>query len=283
MISNIMIIDIQQIMIASLMAQIFEVKELNHDEDLLRHMVMNMVRNIRVKFKNDYPVCVIAHEGRNSWRKQIFPYYKANRKKNRDESALNWNFIFESFSKFSQEFKDYFSYCSIHVEEAEADDIIGTICLKYPQTKIKVISGDHDFNQLLNNPNITQYSPIQKKEISVPNNLDFVFFEHICKGDSGDGIPNILSEDDCFINKIRQKPITQKRLNEWFPNNIPIENIEKFKRNNTLINLKNTPSDIQQEIVNQFEFCLNNKKKSNLMNYAIKYKLRNLMDNLSDF
>ena len=174
--TDIMIVDLQQIMIASLMAHIFETKELNHDEDLLRHMVFNMIRNIRFKFKTDYPLCVIAHEGGESWRKQVFPYYKANRKKTRDSSTLNWDFIYSSFNKFKQELKQYFSYPSIDVKHAEADDVIGTICLKYPQTKIKIISADHDFNQLLNNPNITQYNPIQKKEIQCPSNLDLILY-----------------------------------------------------------------------------------------------------------
>ena len=110
-----------------------------------------------------------------------------------------------------------------------------------------------------------------------------IIFEHLCKGDPGDGIPNILSDNDCFISKTRQKPITQKRIQQWFPNNIPSELIEKFKRNSLLIDLKNTPNDIQQQIIEQFEYQINNRKKSDTTNYLIKYKLKNLMNNISDF
>ena len=78
--------DLSQVMIATLMVQLGNHTNAELDENLLRHMILNSIRANKIKFGSDYGELVIAADARTTWRREMFPYYKANRKKNRDAS-----------------------------------------------------------------------------------------------------------------------------------------------------------------------------------------------------
>ena len=185
-------------------------------EDLVRHMVLNSIRNFKSRFSN-YGELVICCDDKNYWRKQMFPYYKANRKKSREASSLDWNMIFNTLSMIKEEVKENFPYVVLQVESAEADDLIATMVERYGNNgeKIMIVSGDKDFAQLQRYKNVSQYSPITKKMIKVDDPMEYLF-EHVIRGDSGDGVPNILSRDDVFVNGLRQKPLQEKGgFDDW--------------------------------------------------------------------
>jgi hypothetical protein len=278
------IVDLNQVMISTLMMQIGNHKNIELQEDVLRHMVLNSLRSNKVKF-SDYGEMVIACDDKNYWRKQIYPYYKANRKKDREASELDWNALFGALNKLRDEIRDYLPYRVIRVEHAEADDIIATLTKEfYTREKILILSGDKDFSQLQKYPNVKQYSPTQKKFI-VCTNPDLFLKEHIIRGDQGDGVPNFLSADNCLVMGIRQTPVTAKKLSTWilqepeqFCNEIMLRN---YKRNQQLIDLEFVPTEIATEALNQY----NTQKadRSKIFNYFIEYKLKNLMENINEF
>ena len=77
-----------------------------------------------------------------------------------------------------------------------------------------IVSNDKDFQQLQRYPNVHQYSPLKKTQLVCENPEKFLL-EHIIKGDVSDGVPNILSDDDVFVNKEkRQKPCGGKKVNQ---------------------------------------------------------------------
>jgi 5'-3' exonuclease len=272
-------------MISNLMAQIGNHKNIKIEEDLVRHMVLNSLRIHKMKFSDEYGEMVIACDDKNYWRKRVYPYYKANRKKDREASELDWNAIFESLNKIREELKEYFPYKVIQVEHAEADDIIATLVKEYhAKEKILILSGDKDFSQLQKYPNVKQYSPITKKLI-VCTNPELFLKEHIMRGDSGDGIPNFLSADDVFIMGGRQTPITTKKISSWIlqqPDQFCNETmLRNFKRNQQLIDLECVPDEIRTQALEQY--TTQNKDRSKLFNYFITHRLKNLMENLSDF
>jgi 5'-3' exonuclease len=278
------IVDLNQVMISTLMMQIGNHKNIELQEDVLRHMVLNCLRSNKVKF-SEYGEMVIACDDKNYWRKQIYPYYKANRKKDREASELDWNALFGVLNKLRDEIRDYLPYRVIRVEHAEADDIIATLTKEfYTREKILILSGDKDFSQLQKYPNVKQYSPTQKKFI-VCTNPDLFLKEHIIRGDQGDGVPNFLSADNCLVMGIRQTPVTAKKLSTWilqepeqFCNEIMLRN---YKRNEQLIDLEFVPTEIATEALNQY----NTQKadRSKIFNYFIEYKLKNLMENINEF
>jgi len=77
------VLDLNQVMISNLMVSLGGHK-IVMDENMLRHMILNTIRSNLVKFRSEYgDDLVIACDDKNYWRKSFFPYYKANRKKNR--------------------------------------------------------------------------------------------------------------------------------------------------------------------------------------------------------
>ena len=129
-----LLIDLNQVLLAGILPQI-SAKGVKLNEDLVRHLVLNMIRNHVKNYKKEYGEVVICCDNKNYWRKEQFPFYKANRKKNRDKSELDWKLIFEVLAKFKQELKDNFPYKVIDVDMAEADDIIGTLVTRYSSSK----------------------------------------------------------------------------------------------------------------------------------------------------
>lgn len=279
------IVDLNQVMISNLMMQIGSHKNIKIEEDLVRHMVLNSIRSYKVKFSEKYGEIVIACDDKHYWRKQIYPYYKANRKKNREASELDWNSIFEVLNKIRDELKENFPYKVIQVPHAEADDVIATLVMNSTfNEKILIMSGDKDFSQLHKFPNVDQYSPVLKKWIRCDNPSAFLK-EHIMRGDVGDGIPNFLSNDNVFVMSERQSPISAKKLETWLskePEEFCTETmLRNYKRNQMLIDLECIPDDIKKEVLEQF--VQQQKDRSKLFNYFIEHRLKNLMENINEF
>ena len=196
------LVDLNQVLLAGLMAQISAQKNTTLNEDLIRHMVLNIIRTHVKNFKGEYGEVVLCCDNRKYWRKDFFPFYKANRKKTREKSDLDWHLIFDMLAKFKQELRETFPYKVIDVEGAEADDIIGTLVPIYSQhEKVLIISSDSDFHQLQQYGNVKQYNPSQKKFVKSENPL-MDLKEKIIRGDKGDGIPNVFSPSDCFVREI---------------------------------------------------------------------------------
>lgn len=281
------IMDLSQVMISNLMIQLGNHTNADIEEDLLRHMVLNSVRAYNVKFKDEFGEMIIACDAGNNWRRQVFPYYKANRRKNREKSEINWTAVFDTLNKVRDELKDYFPYRVIRVDGAEADDIIGTLAQTYGNTneKILILSGDKDFVQLQAYMNVQQFDPVQKKWRKT-NDVDKFIKEHIIRGDTGDGVPNFLSADDTFVVGARQKPISQKKLDQWLvsdPKEFCDEKMLRgYLRNQQLVDLNFIPPDIKKEVLVQYEQQAG-KGRDKLFNYFIERRLKLLLESINEF
>ena len=281
------LVDLNQVLLAGLMAQIANAKpKIKLEEDLIRHMVLNIIRTHLKNFRKEYGEVVLCSDNRKYWRKEFFPFYKAHRKKAREKSDLDWHLIFDMLAKFRNELRENFPYKVIDVEGAEADDVIGTLVPRHaPHEKVLILSSDGDFIQLQRyGKNVKQYNPAQKKYVTTEDPLEYLKM-HIIEGDKGDGIPNILSPGDVFVREARQKPLTkgikQKLLTE---DSDKFEGESKigFIRNQTLIDLSFIPTEIQEKIINTYEDT-KPAARNKLLNYFIKHKLKNLMDVIEEF
>ena len=279
------LVDLNQVLLAGLMAQIANQKG-KLDEHLIRHMVLNIIRTHVKNFKAEYGEVVLCCDNRKYWRKESFPFYKANRKNTRDKSDLDWHLIFDMLTKFKAELKENFPYKVIDVEGAEADDIIGTLVPRQAaHEKILILSSDGDFLQLqMYGNNVKQYNPSQKKYVKSEDAL-LELKEKIIRGDKGDGIPNIFSPSDCFVRDLRQKPITQKVIEKYLNESPDKWNddlaLTGFSRNETLIDLRFIPTEIKTKIINTYEET--KPAKGKLLNYFIEHKLKNLMEVIEEF
>ena len=290
MIKIMILVDLNQVLLSGLMAQISGQKNIKLEEDLIRHMILNILKNHIKNFKTDYGEIVLCCDNRKYWRKEIFPFYKASRKKNREKSNLDWHLIFDMLSKFKNELKENFPYKVIDVEGAEADDIIGTLVPRHiAHENIVIISSDGDFLQLqkynTGKYTVKQYNPAQKKFIKSEEPI-IELKQKIIQGDKGDGIPNIFSPSDCFVRELRQKPITKGSLSKLLSEDIVNTGNEYVKsgflRNQTLIDLSFIPKEIKEEIINNYEET-KPAPRNKLFNYFVEKKLMNLMDNIGEF
>jgi 5'-3' exonuclease len=291
------VIDFNQTAISNLMAEVGGRKDIDIDVPLLRHMILNSIRGYNQKFGAKYGEMVIACDNRNYWRRQEFQYYKAGRKKAREESGLDWKLIFEALTMIREELHTYFPYKVIDIDGAEADDVIAVLAewsqsndtetLLFTEPKpFLILSGDHDFIQLQKWKNVHQYSPIQKKFIKPDISPEQYIFEHIIKGDKGDGIPNVLSADDSIVTGTRQKSIMQKKMDIWFKDKdqMPqdIEFAKNYERNKMLVSFEHIPAPVKENIINSY-VGQPNKDKSKLLNFFIQNKMKNMMELIEEF
>lgn len=282
------LLDYNQVCIANLMAQIGNHTNVGIDENLLRHMVLNTIRSLKTKFASDFGELIICCDDKKVWRKEVFKYYKANRKKAREESELDWSIIFNSLNKIKAEIKEFFPYRVIQIEGAEADDVIGALTLKYGQMlntgeKILILSGDKDFGQLQVFGNVTQFDPVRKKYIKHDDPVKFTR-ELILKGDRGDGIPNILSPDNSFVDSIKQKPL---RLEKYAHITNPRQELKdellrNWSRNEQLIDLTFIPEEIQSMVIASYD-AQQGKGREKLFNYFVNNKLSSLLESIQEF
>ena len=285
------LVDMSQISLASMMMHLNMNKTTKPDEGMVRHMILNSLRMYRMKFKVKYGELILCFDSRHYWRRDHFPYYKAGRKKSREDSNLDWDAIFSCLNDIKQELKDYFPYKHLEVYGAEADDIIATLCLEleYDNGKTLILSGDKDFIQLHRFTNVSQYSPITKKFINGFDPHQYLD-EHILKGDSSDGVPNVLSPDNTFVDGLRQKPLGKKKIAEWtgeilMPVEMAIPQGEvkrNFQRNQQLIDLSKAPEEIFMSCLRAYQEAPDG-DRSKLLNYFIDKRLNNLTESIGEF
>ena len=282
------LVDMNQISLASVMMHLNITKRDSVEGGMVRHMILNSLRMYRERFFEEYGELVICYDSKHYWRRDIFPQYKAGRKKTRDSSSHDWNDIFEFLNAFKDEMIEFMPYKVLEVYGAEADDIIYTLTheFEYDNGKTLILSGDKDFIQLQRYKNVTQYSPITKKFINGVVWSEYLD-EHILRGDTSDGVPNVLSPDNTFVDGLRQRPLGKKKIQSWVEHNIedvlPNDEVKRnFQRNKKLIDLTEAPQELFSEITKTWKEAKTN-PRSKLLNYFIQNRLNDLMDCIGDF
>jgi hypothetical protein len=283
------LIDFNQVILASLFSSIGNHHNIDVDENLIRHMFLNSLRANRKKFTDEFGELVICADGKNSWRREIFPYYKAGRRKSREESELDWNELFRIINMIRSELIEHFPYKVIHIDHCEADDIIGVIAQEYGTIlntgaeQILILSGDKDYIQLHRYANIKQYDPVRKKWIQ-NSDPDKYLMEHILKGDGGDGVPNVLSADNSIAVGERQKAMTAKRMAELMkgPSNMDSLTQSRYYRNKMMIDLSEVPQKYKDQILEEYSKD-KNVGRSQLFNFFVEKRLKNLLTDIGDF
>lgn len=280
------LIDFSQIVISAAVEYHTRTKDLI-DTPLLRHIALNSILSLKDKLRKYSDEVILCLDGRGYWRKQIFPYYKQNRKKEQAKDKFDWKTFHEAFNAIKQEFSENLPYKVIEVEGAEADDIITVLCTIYGnQRDVVIASSDKDFLQIQLNiaSRVKQYSPYHKKFLEADHN-SYSLFEHVVKGDSGDGIPNIFSDDDVFLcDDKRSRPVRATSIEAW--SKLGLDNpegfctnlteLEKFRRNRTLIDLRMIPANMVDRIAVTYHST--QPHGDNTFNYLVKNKMKKILE-----
>ena len=278
------LIDMSQVILGNVFGYARDISKI--DEDVVRHMTLNSLRMYKNKFEKKYGDMVLVFDSGDYWRKEEFPHYKGTRKVKQNEDKELWSNLWNIVATVREELEKNFPYKVMRVPRAEADDIIAYLTKKYHQEGVLIISSDKDFQQLQRYSGVKQYSPKKKGNMVCGNPKEFLI-EHIIRGDSSDGIPNILSDDDTLMNEEkRQRPITKSVIKSVTEDlafgELPKGYEENWKRNQTLVDLDKIPDWINTKIEEAWNEPIVG-KRNRLFNYFIKHKLKNLMESIEEF
>lgn len=126
------------------------------------HTILNSMRKAWRTFDADH--IVYCMEGR-SWRKDIYPEYKLNRKllqaikpvAEQENDAL----LLEAFNDFSSVINTNSNMTVLQYAKAEADDMIALFVQSHPDDVCIIVSTDTDFLQLLKHKNVILYDGVK--------------------------------------------------------------------------------------------------------------------------
>ena len=295
------LIDYSQVSLAAIMVfqKDIAVGDNEKNRNIIRHAILSSILSNKKKFGQEYGQVVICCDSKKYWRKDVFPNYKAHRKANRDNSDLDWKFIFSVMDELKQDLIDNFPYKVLTVDKCEADDLIAVLT-KWSQDndlvqegiienarKLLIVSSDGDFRQLHQYHNVKQFSPMQKKFVERPKNVSAFIIEHIIKGDKGDGIPSVLCADDFLVNKeaYGKAPSVTVKVLDKFSKRDNLNDIEKtrYDRNETLISFEKIPQEVSDSIVSAFEGCEIKGSQGKIFQYLIKNDCRLLVNDIENF
>ena len=277
------LIDANQIAISHLMIRHKIENEINIDS--IRHSIIRVIARIAKKFGGDYGDVVLCYDDKSYWRRQVFPFYKQNRKKERENSKYNWEQVFSVLNKIKDEMRLNLPYHVIQVPGAEADDVIASIVRHNLRRQIPepmlILSADKDFIQLHRYPMVKQYDPIRNRWIVEEDPIAYLQ-EHIVRGDRSDGIPNILTCDDAIVAGKPQKKMSKEKIASLasmdpteFTNFIRLRN---WKRNSELIDFTKIPGEVSERIINYFSKY---KPATFSMQYFIDNNIQDLIEEFS--
>ena len=289
------LIDYSQVSLATILS--FKKELTSGDEkattDLIRHATLASIKSYKKKYGKDYGQIVVCCDGRKYWRRDYFPNYKAGRKKARDASDLNWTMIFDTLGKIRTELQEHFPYKVMHLDHCEADDIIAVLTKQTQEfgqnEDVMIVSSDGDFKQLQQYSNVSQFSPLLKKKVvTKKSEIHANLVEHIVRGDAGDGVPNILSADDIFLQEgVRQSPVSAKRLAEFYEKGIDAcrndEEKRNWQRNQVLVDFGSIPADVEKSILDAYLNSTPKGDRMSIMNYLIANRCRLLLDEIEEF
>ena len=261
------------------------IKEIEQNIDLVRHTIFNIIRQYNVEHRDQFGEMILCMDHTSNWRREAFPQYKASRRKARKESDVDWQMVYTELNKVRDELMENGPYRCIRIEGCEADDVIGAICEAHSNpSPILIISPDKDFVQLQKYPNVKQYSNLQKKWVEPEVSAEYDLLVKVLKGDTGDGVPNVLSDDETFINEERQTPLTRKKIEALManPEALGTTIARRIVRNRTLIDLTRTPEDIKEETDAAFTNRPNG-SITKMMTLLAKHQMKMMMESLSDF
>lgn len=145
---------------------------------------------------------IICADGGSSYRKEIYPEYKANRKEKyaeqTEQEAKEFEMFMAEFSNTLTLLKE--KYPVFQFKGVEADDIAAYISMnltKFGFDECWMISSDRDWDLLINEK-VSRFSTVTRKEVTLDTwdeHYDFEVEDYITfkclTGDKGDNVPGI--------------------------------------------------------------------------------------------
>lgn len=229
---------------------------------------INFIHKLQKELSTDY--LIFALDSKSSFRKEIYPEYKANRKESAKDLITQLEIAISWIEKMG--------FGTLMVDGFEADDIISSVTkLAKENFNVRIISNDKDLYQLIDKDRVLVYDWVKKSLIDEQKCIEkfgikpqnFIDFQAIL-GDSSDNVPGVKG--------IGQKGAS-KLINEW-------ETLENIYQNIDSI----TPARTKKLLIDGKESAFLSKElvrlRDNIFNDFDfeKFKLedRNYLENLRD-
>jgi hypothetical protein len=302
------LLDFSQVSLAAIAQERAINRGMTFDKNFAIHIILNSVRANNSSFRNDFGEMLLLCDS-GTWRKDRFPNYKAKRKKiaKNDAEEKEWKEILEARHEVQAALANFFPMKTIAVEGSEADDLIGIYVrkIKKPDERVLIISSDKDYQQLHRFPGVKQWMPTQK-EWFMCLAADKQLMELIVRGDPIDGIPNVLSPDDVFVNPdLKQTAITKPLVEAFVDCRNNVEGLfdaiqsgrvlpklrdkisvstlrRNYDRNRSLIDLDYTPEWIEHKFSEALETATVGTFTS-MVGWFNSMKMKRLLDFAHDF
>lgn len=293
---RLILVDMSQVSISTIMAT-FKPKELtDFDESipLIRHLMFSVLLEKIDKFRKDkvnhkVVLCYDNSGPKGYWRRDVYPAYKANRSKSRQDSDYNFEIIYKAMDTVKAELVQYFPFISLNVPRMEADDLIAVLTKRFAPlgSEVYILSSDGDFTQLHDLGNVKQWSAVQKKWVQPKNGTAYRDLLHKCiKGDKKDNVAPMKCLPDHYTNDESGKApmVRAAELEGWLsdPSTIPEEYLDRFNQNMSVLDLKNIPSEHEQLINSTFDSTIPSDGKK-LYSFMVKNRLSKLIEKIQRF
>lgn len=159
------------------------------------YRILESVFDMQERFNDNNVVLCLDGESSKNWRKVIYPMYKSSRPKERKQSNINFNEVFEIINSLIDTLKTSSPYKVVRVPEAEGDDVIMVLAKELPGNKT-IVSSDKDLIQMQQYPGIQQFSYLTQKfvthEDKHEDTMQDWLLEHVVLGDATDDVPRIV-------------------------------------------------------------------------------------------
>ena len=275
---GLILVDMSNLAIGSLQKANAGSKDLLELNDTnVRHIILKSLNDMHKKIGIHHEL-ILCFDSRNYWRKDYFPFYKGSRKKS--DTSFSWEDFYNIYNKMKEEFPVYFNYKCIEVDRCEADDIIFVVSEYHKGENIIIASSDTDDLQILEKYNCALQFSLKHNRFITCEEYNYTLLEHIIEGDAADSIPSIISDADTYVNPDkRSKPLTKQKRASF---KLMIDDIYqgRFKENKKIIDMSQIPDNYRDAIIEEY---LKEKpqRKGKAFDYCLKYKLGNLLKQLS--
>lgn len=266
----------------------------------VRHYFLRLIVESMKKHTAEYGKdVVLAFDSlKGYWRKDEFPFYKFKRKDAKANMPFDMEFAKDCADALFHEMDERTHLRAVRVDNAEGDDVIASIVMAYGiergeivdagnMPNFLIVSSDEDFLQLQRFQAVDQWASIRKTYVRT-DDAKRALFDKIVRGDDGDSVPNVTSEDDIYVTKARrQTPITQKKLDAWYEEYMrtgqPPEAITTYwDRNRKMIDFSQIPALIQGQIVEAYTSAKRT-SKMDFLGYMTEKKVKGFDEDLQFF
>lgn len=279
------LVDLNNLMFRTLFSKDVNIRSPYANLTLWRYLVYDSIYST-LKHIPEAGEIVLAVDDKTSWRKSYFPRYKESRKDKREKTGINWDSLFATINVYIADIKHHMPFKVLRIRSAEADDVIGVICMSIPNPCV-ISSNDEDYLQLVSDT-VRVWNPSKREYMVCEDPQEFLDMKCLT-GQAKDDIFNVLTPGNFgqtpeTLNK--RKPglgdktaqkIIKEGLNEWLAKNNLEEN---FKRNKVLIDFRNIPNVIGTRVMDAYD-QYNFPPPQNMFGFFKKYQMRGYIEDFN--